>query len=523
MRLLFFPKKEMRKNNLKINVIFNAAYQILILFVSLVTTPYISTVFTSDIVGSYSYAYSVSQYFSLAADFGFTMYGTAMIAQVRGKKEKETRLFWGIIYSKAILDAALILLYFILAFSGCFYNDNYPLNDFKIYLCLILPTIGYLVDTTFLFQGKEKFVSLCARNLILKVVCTILIFVLVKSPSDYLIYVLIMGLSYFLTGFVSMIGTPFLIGKPQKISTKELGLHFKKSFAFFIPNIATCIYTIASKTLLGAIGGNSIQSGYFEQADKLVGVVVTIINSLSTIIMSRMAYLYANKKYDEIKQKTNRVLQIYCLLSLPCFLGLLVVNDYLTLGFLGNNFEGSIDLVYILSLKILFTPAYGIIGSIYYIPNNDLRKRNVFLIIAAIFNLIANSIMVHFLSAIGAAIASVLTEGLIFGLFWAGSRKKIDLQTLPREWIICLDASLLMFITLVFSKEIILAFISTCLVSMGIMSDRIIFFVSAAVISFLGLCIYCFFLLLFKEKFAVDILKTIREKLKCFKKEKDQQ
>ena len=119
------PKK---KPDFKINAIFNAVYQILILIVPLITTPYIATIFTSDIVGSYSFGYSTVQYFVLAADFGFTMYGTTLIAQNRNNPQKENKAFWGLTYCKLSLDIIVLLIYFSLLGFGVFSNESFPLN-----------------------------------------------------------------------------------------------------------------------------------------------------------------------------------------------------------------------------------------------------------------------------------------------------------------------------------------------------------------------------------------------------------
>lgn len=499
--------KERRKENLKLNVVFNALYQILILIVPLITTPYISTVFSSGTIGSYSFAFSTVQYFVLAADFGFTMYGTTIIAKARGNDIEERKGFWSIFYCKIFLDITLLLLYFVLVFSGAFNNQNYPLNTSLIYILLSLPIFGALCDTTFLFQGKEKFINLCVRNLIVKVVCTILIFIFVQVESDYPIYVAIMGSSYLFSGVITIISTPFMIGKPLRIPFRMLFLQFKQSLIFFIPSVATTIYTIASKTLLGVITGNSSISGYYEQANKIVDIITTIVNSLNTIMMARMAYLYATKNYTQIEIKTRKVMQLYCILSLSCFFGLMAINDYLTLGFLGDNFAESIPLIYILGLKILIVPGSGILGAIYYIPNNQVKKRSLYLVSGAVFNIVFNSFLVYLFDSIGACIASILTEILVTFLYWQGARKHLSFAPLKKDWILCLDSALIMFVLLLLVKSPILSALTYSF--SGIASMRILYFASAIILVVMGVTIYFLLLLLFKEPFVVEMFKKV--------------
>lgn len=66
------------------NYLYNAFYQIFVLLVPLVTTPYLSRVLGPHGVGINSYTNSIIQYFILAGSIGIGMYGNRQIAFVRG-------------------------------------------------------------------------------------------------------------------------------------------------------------------------------------------------------------------------------------------------------------------------------------------------------------------------------------------------------------------------------------------------------------------------------------------------------
>ena len=51
------------KNSLKKNFLYNLTFQILVLIIPLVTTPYVSRVLESDGIGTYSYILSLVTYF----------------------------------------------------------------------------------------------------------------------------------------------------------------------------------------------------------------------------------------------------------------------------------------------------------------------------------------------------------------------------------------------------------------------------------------------------------------------------
>lgn len=59
---------------LKSNFIYNAIYQILILIVPFITTPYVARTIGAEGVGTYSYTYSIVSYFMMFALLGMNNY-----------------------------------------------------------------------------------------------------------------------------------------------------------------------------------------------------------------------------------------------------------------------------------------------------------------------------------------------------------------------------------------------------------------------------------------------------------------
>ena len=60
------------------NFLFNVSYQVFILLVPLVTTPYISRVLGSEGVGINAYTNSIIQYFILFGTIGINTYGNCL-------------------------------------------------------------------------------------------------------------------------------------------------------------------------------------------------------------------------------------------------------------------------------------------------------------------------------------------------------------------------------------------------------------------------------------------------------------
>mgnify|MGYP003231252685 CR=1 FL=1 len=68
----------MQKKSIAVNYILNTTYQILILIVPLITTPYISRVLGAEGIGVYSYTYSVVSYCGNGYDYIRTTYNSIL-------------------------------------------------------------------------------------------------------------------------------------------------------------------------------------------------------------------------------------------------------------------------------------------------------------------------------------------------------------------------------------------------------------------------------------------------------------
>ena len=99
------------KPSIKKNYILNTIYQVLILIVPLITTPYVSRILGADGVGIYSYTYSNVSYFLMVAALGSGTYGRREIAYVQNDLHKRSKLFFELIILKFTTSSIAIVSY----------------------------------------------------------------------------------------------------------------------------------------------------------------------------------------------------------------------------------------------------------------------------------------------------------------------------------------------------------------------------------------------------------------------------
>ena len=133
--------------------------------------------------------------------------------------------------------------------------------------------IAYSIDISWFFQGLEEFKKTITRNLIVKIISVILIFISVKESNDLIKYFLIYVMS-------TLIGNASLwIYVPQYVRTipvKKLRpfKHLKPTIGLFIPQIAIQVYTVLDKTMIGMMVNDKSEVGFYEQSQKIIKLLL---------------------------------------------------------------------------------------------------------------------------------------------------------------------------------------------------------------------------------------------------------
>lgn len=383
------------------NFIYNIAYKILVIISPLVTTPYISRVLHSDGVGIYSYSYSIAYAFSLFAALGFSTYGQREIAYVQDNKYKRSIIFWEIILLRLYITIPVITLYLYVSFL---YKTN------TLYLiCQSFIVVAVLFDIAWFYQGIEDFKTVVLRNLIVKFSTVVFIFIFVKTEQDVWLYILINSLSILLSNLFYIFS---LRKNILKININKLQplRHFKGAIQFFIPLIAVEIYSHLDKIMIGALTNNIIENGYYEQARKIIQLLVSVVISINTVLLPRISNLFKNNKHEQIVDYYQKSVEIMMIIMCPICLGLICVADNFTIVFFGSGYDKVAVLLKISSLIIPFMCIGNFVGMQYLTPTGQQNRMTFAYVIAAISNIILNFILIPQLLSIGALLASIIAE-----------------------------------------------------------------------------------------------------------------
>ena len=83
----------MKKKSIKKNYIYNMLYQLLVILLPIITTPYLARRLGANGNGTFGYTVSIVTYFILFSSLGISMYGQREIAYNQNNKEKRSKIF----------------------------------------------------------------------------------------------------------------------------------------------------------------------------------------------------------------------------------------------------------------------------------------------------------------------------------------------------------------------------------------------------------------------------------------------
>ena len=478
----------MEKKSIVKNYIYNLIYQMLTIVLPLVTTPYLSRVLGAGPIGIYGYTLSIVTYFILFGSLGIAMYGQREIAYVQDKKEEQSKNFWEIVIFRIItMTIALIVFYFIFCLKG-----EYSLY----YKILILELVANSIDISWYFQGVEDFGKTVVRNIIVKSLSLVCIFIFIKSPEDLWKYFLIYTVANVFGNLTMWMYIPKIL---PKVRLKDLNLikHIKPTLALFVPQIATQIYVVLDKTMVGNITGNMSEVGYYEQAQKIVKALMLVVTALGTVMSSRIANTYATKSYEEVKEYLRKSFKIVWFLGMPIMLGLIAITPNMVPWFYGEGFEAVIPLLIATSPIILAIGLNNVTGVQYLIQTG---KQNIFTIsvtVGAVINVIFNFVLIKIIGSVGASISSVLAEVIILFVQLYYLKEEITIKDVIED-----------------SFKYIISGIIMAIIVYGISLKMNIGIISTLIQIIIGGIIYVLVLIILKDELIKVIISQIATKIK---------
>lgn len=461
------------------NYLYNVFYQVFVLLVPLITMPYIARVLGPTGVGINSFTNSNTQYFILIGSIGVSLYGNRQIAYHRDNREEASQIFWEVFLMRMITILVALAAFFVFLGIEKSYHQAYLMQAILI--------VAAAFDISWFFMGFENFKVTVLRNIIVKLISLACIFIFVRGKGDLTLYVAVLSISQ-LIGNITLF--PYLKRYINLPNWRELKIwrHFKPSLVLFVPQIATQVYLILNKTMVGKMV--SVEAaGFYDNSDKIVKMVLAIVTATGTVMLPRVANTFAKGDHEQVKKYLYQSFDFVSAVSIPMMFGIAAIAPKFATMFFGKAFSSVGPLMMIESLVILLIAWSNVLGVQYLLPTGHNKEFTMSVTVGAVVNIILNVPMILLLGTKGAMISTVLSEVSVTAYQFYVVKDDLNLHEMMSEvWKYILSGLVMFCVILTLNLRSPFSMVQL-VIQIGI-----------------GMMIYCFTLWLMKSK----ILKYIQ-------------
>ena len=430
-------KQKSSEPSVRLNFVMSMAYQVLVVILPMITAPYVARVLGADKSGIYSFTASYQTYFSMFAALGTVSYGSREIARNRKDRPLRSKLFWEIELMTVLTSTVSIIAF--IAFIAS--RDRYQIY----YIPQIMAILAVMFDISWFFTGIEEFRYIVTKNAVFKLLGAVMIFALVHKPEDLLIYIIILSASTMLGNMSMWIHMPRFLA-PVDFRTLTIRRHLKETLVYFIPSVATSVYTVLDKTLIGEITRNEAENGCYDKVVQIINIMKALtFTALNSVLGARISFLFAEKKYDEIRMRIETSINYILFMGLAIGFGLAGVAPRFIPWFLGPGYDRSVMMLIMMSPIVVIIGVSNCLGSQYYTPSGKRAQSARFIIAGSVVNLILNLILIPRFWGYGAIAASLIAELTITILYITFAGESFHPVVLLRDGWKKLIAAALMF------------------------------------------------------------------------------
>lgn len=407
--------------SIRINAMLNSIRTIMSIIFPMITYPYVTRILQADTLGKVNFSSSLIGYFSLVAVLGLTSYAAREGVQYRDDKRKLNNFCHELLtLNLCTTILAYIILVIVIKISP-------KLHEYIFLLIIYSATILFsTLGMEWLYTLHEDYVYITIRSLIIQMVSLILMFVFVKNKQDYYIYAAINVMASVGANIFNFFHARKYI-KFKLIFNWKIFKHLKYSIVFFSSSIASSIYANIDVTMLG-FACSDYNVGIYSAAVKIYTMIKSVLTSVTSVMMPRLTYYKSHNMNEEFNSLVSHLFKIMITFLLPVVVGLNMVAEEIIVVFCGVGFEEAKYALSILSFAIFFSMFATIVNGCILLPNKKEKKVLVTTITAAIVNFFSNLVAIPFLQQNGAAITTVLAEGVVLIVGWCYARKLVRLE-----------------------------------------------------------------------------------------------
>ena len=391
---------------IRTNVLYSSVLTCSNYIFQIITYPYVSRVLGVEYIGICNFVISFVHYVVLFSTMGISIIGIREVARCRNNRLALERCFSSLFLLHAISTGIVLLLYLLAVY-------NIPaLKPYQQLLCVgTFQILFNLFLIEWFFKGIEDFKYITYRNLAVRFLYVLLVFLFVKESNDYLVYFsLIVGMIV-LNGIINW---KYRV-KFVSLTWDDLSLtKYLSSFLILgVYLLLTSMYTSFNVLYLGFVGGD-IEVGYYTTASKIYTVLLGLFTAFTGVMMPRMSNLVAKGDYESIRYLSKKSFNLLFACAVPLIFFCIVFSSQLIAILSGSGYEGAILPMRIIMPLVLLIGMEQILIIQLLAPLKQDRAIFINSVLGAIVAIVSNICIVPTYLSVGSAWVWILSEFTVF-------------------------------------------------------------------------------------------------------------
>lgn len=378
-------------------------------FINLLLFPYCARILGVERFGTVSYVQTIAQYFGFFAIMGVITVGAREIAKQRDKAGLN-ECFSSMIMLSVIFTVLTLAVYFPLIFLVDKF-ENYK----ELYFLGGLQILFSSFSIEWFYRGIENFKYITIRSLIVKVVYVILVFIFVRSSSDYVSFWALTVLMVVVNAIVNFVYARKFVSFTLK--GLHLDKYLKSTLSLGAYSILTSMYTTFNIAYLGYVWDDT-QVGLYTTAIKMYIIILGIYSAFTGVMLPRMSSVVENKDSEQFENLISKSLELLYIISIPMVFFLFAMAPEIIYVLAGTEYMPAVLLSRIV-VPMLFVVGFAQVLSFQIIiPKGFDSITFKASILGAVLGLLLNLWLTTQYSAVGTCITVAVTEIVVTAYYY---------------------------------------------------------------------------------------------------------
>ena len=386
----------------------------------LITLPYLVRVLGPGKYGLVNFAAAFAAYFTIITDYGFNLSATQEISVNRDDPKRVSEIFSSVFTLKMLLFVLSTLIFFPIVYVVPLFKENLIL-----FVVTFFSVLGTALFPIWLYLGIERMKYILIISVSVRVITTVLIFIIVQSENDFVKLAGLNTITQFVIGITGLLLVLIKFDVKYMFPGRSLlKQQLKNGWHLFLSTISINLYTTSNVFILGLFAPANIV-GYYAAADKLRMAFQGILSP-----MSQSVYPYVNKllseSYDRFISFNKKLFKISLTLGAVISIMLFLFAEPIVNIVLGKEYQSSIPVLRIIAWLPLVIFLSNVLGIQTMLPLNKQKSFALILFLAAMINLTLSFIIVPMYFEIGTSVSALITELFVTtGFFLFVKKNKI--------------------------------------------------------------------------------------------------